>query len=278
MNVNLKWMNPSFIVVVVLYKIRAINSLSLITLGENLPAHLKLVVWDNSPEAIHEEDLKWIHARFPNREYIHTPENISMAKIYNQVYSNNLQYDYFLILDQDTTLTSDFFVALYKAIAQHPEINLFLPLVYYEHQVISPADFCFYRGTYWKQQITGLVTAKNRLAIASGMTIRMDYLRIKKNRFDERLKLYGVDDKFMLDYGKENRSFFVLNYVLTHQLSMFEQEGIEKKTTRFIEHKHAQKTICKSISLLSWIMISTILFIKSIAWAIKRKDIRIIFK
>ncbi|MDR2361189.1 MAG: hypothetical protein LBD91_00460 [Prevotellaceae bacterium] len=249
----------------------------MITLEGNLPSHSKLVVWDNSPESLHEEDLKWIHAHFPNGEYIHTPENSSMAKIYNRVYWNNLQYDYLLILDQDTTLTPGFFVALYKAIAQHPEVNLFLPLVYHEHRIISPADFRFYRGIYWKQRLTGLVTAKNRLAIASGMTIRMNYLKVKENRFDERLKLYGVDDKFMLDYGKENDSFFVLNYVLTHHLSMFEQEDIEKKTMRFIEHKHAQKTICRSISRLSWVMISAILFIRSIEWAIKRKDIRIIF-
>jgi GT2 family glycosyltransferase len=264
--------------VVVLYKTRAADSLSLITLGDNLPANSKLVVWDNSPDALHAADLKWIHARFPNSEYIHTPENSSLAKVYNQVYVTNTQYDYFLILDQDTTLTTDFFVALRNAIARHPGINLFLPLVCHGHQVVSPADFRFYRGVYWTQRQTGLVTAQNRLAIASGMTIRMEYLKEKANRFDERLKLYGVDDKFILDYGKENQYFFVLDYVLTHQLSMFEQEDVERKTMRFIEHKHAQKAVCKSVSLLSWVMISVMLFIKSIAWAFKWKDIRIIFK
>jgi GT2 family glycosyltransferase len=215
---------------------------------------------------------------FPVMEYIHTPENISLAKIYNQVYFNNSQYDYFLILDQDSTLTADFFVKLQNAIKQYPEINLFLPLVYHGRQIISPANFCFYRGVYWTQAETGVVTAKNRLAIASGMTIRMAYLRARKNCFDEKLKLYGIDDKFVLDYGKENQYFFVIDHILTHQLSMFEQENSEKKAMRFIEHKHSQKAICKSVSILSWMIISIRLFVESIRWALRLKNIRVIFK
>jgi GT2 family glycosyltransferase len=271
-------MTSSFIIVVVLYKIRPNNSPSLVTLAKNFPADSKIVVWDNSPAILNEMDLNWIKTSFPTVEYIHTPENISLAKIYNQVYFNNLQYEYFLILDQDTTLTPEFFIELQTAIDQHPEINLFLPLVYHGRQIVSPADFWLYKGIYWTHRKIGLVTAKNRLAIASGMTIRMDYLKDRKNRFDERLKLYGIDDKFMLDYGKENQYFYVIDYVLNHQLSMFEQEDSKKKTMRFIEHKHSQKTICKSISLLSWTIVSVLLFVKSIWQALKWKDFRIIFK
>ncbi|MDR1681489.1 MAG: glycosyltransferase [Prevotellaceae bacterium] len=267
-----------FIIVVVLYKTGATESLTLISLADNLPANSKLVVWDNSPSPLHAPDLEWIHARFPNSEYIHTPENTPLAKVYNHVYGTDTQHDWFLILDQDTTLTAGFFAALRDAIARHPDVNLFVPLVCHGHQVISPADFRFFRGVYWTQRQTGRVTAPNRLAIASGMTIRMEYLKKKANRFDERLKLYGVDDKFMLDYGKENHYFVVLDYVLTHQLSMFEQEDVERKTMRFIEHKHAQKAVCKSVSIFSWAVISGYLFIKSIAWACKWKDVRIIFK
>ena len=270
-------MNIRFLIVIVLYKTKFHESTTITTLSKNILPNSKLVIWDNGPIAVSDVDIAEIKKMFPVVEYQHTPENISLAKIYNSVFRNNLQYDFFLIFDQDTTLTADYFTKLQEAIIQFPHINLFLPLIYNDNQIVSPGDFLIYKGKYWQEKHTGLVIAKNRLAVASGMAIRMNYLENIMNPFDERLKLYGIDSQFILEYGKRNKYFYVLDYVLNHNLSAFTRESPYLKASRFIDHKHSLKTICRSKSVWSWIMVSIILFITSVLLAIKLKRINVIF-
>jgi GT2 family glycosyltransferase len=270
-------MKIKFLIVVVLYKTKLQESTTITTLSKYILPDIKLVIWDNSPSALSDVDIEKLNKMFSVMEYQHTPENISLSKIYNFVFRNNLQYDFFLIFDQDSSLTADYFIKLQEAIIQFPDINLFLPLIYNKNQIVSPGDFFICKGKYWENKHTGLVVARNRLAIASGMAIRISYLENIVKPFDERLKLYGIDSQFILEYGKRNKYFYVLDYVLDHHLSVFTEESPYLKAKRFIDHKHSLKVICKSKSVLSWIIVSIILFTTSILLAIKLKKINVIF-
>ena len=270
-------MITSFLIVIVLYKTKIYDSSTLNTLNKIALPLSKVIIWDNSLSIITDAEMTKLKEMFSNLEYQHTPKNISLARIYNTVYNNNPEYDFFLIFDQDTSITWDYFTKLQSAILEYPEINLFLPLVYNENKIVSPGNFFIYKGVYWKKKQTGMVSAKNRLAIASGMAIRMDYLKNTYKSFDERLKLYGIDTQFMIEYGKKNKFFYVLDYKLIHHLSIFTNESSDIKAIRFIEHRNSLKIICKSISLWSWLFASIILFATSILLAIKLKRIDVIF-
>ena len=70
-----------------MYYSSTINSLILIKEYLN-NINTKVVIWDNSPNTQNLKELE-ILKNFSDFEYKHTPENVSLAKIYNSIYRNN---------------------------------------------------------------------------------------------------------------------------------------------------------------------------------------------
>ena len=166
-----------FLILIVLYKCKVKESLSFISLLESSEylSNSKLILWDNSP-SIQSVDVNNISS-FQQAEYIHTPENMSLSKIYNRVIQENEKYDYMIILDQDSSFSSDYLEKINKAINKHPTINLFLPLIKSDKTIVSPGNYKIFKGSYWKKEKYGIINSKNILAINSGMVINFNYLK-----------------------------------------------------------------------------------------------------
>jgi hypothetical protein len=197
----------------------------------------KIVLWDNSPTPQAEQALEQIKAELPcTVEYHHTPENISLAKIYNTVYRSNPDFETLYIFDQDSSFSESYFEQVSIAEKKHPEINLFLPLIRAGQTIISPGNFFYFKGQYWKQARLGVVPARRNTAIASGMAIRMSYL-LQSGGFEEQLQLYGIDTNFMLRYAKKNKYFYVFDVDFQHDISEFKKEDRQTKLRRFEDFK-----------------------------------------
>lgn len=269
------------VVLIVLYKKKITDSETIQSLIKLIGCNesFKVVIWDNSPEILSNDEKKVLYCSFKNIEYKHSPENFSLAKIYNIIIKDNQKADILLLFDQDSIITEEYFQLLKVAISQYPEINLFLPLVKQNDQVVSPGDFKFIKGKYWVKERYGIIEAKNKLAIASGMAIRFSYLIGNEfSGFDERLKLYGIDSQFMLHYQKYNTCFFVISYILKHNLSFYEDEDVQMKIIRFHDFKYSSRTIVKSFSFIRLLLLNVLLFYNSICFSIKYRNIEFMKK
>jgi hypothetical protein len=273
----MKLENSNILLAVVLYKLKisessTINSLILIKEYLN-NINTKVVIWDNSPNTQNLKELE-ILKNFSDFEYKHTPENVSLAKIYNSIYRNNSQYGSLVLFDHDSEVDEGFFLKLKFAQNENKNINLFLPIVKAGNLIFSPANRFLVTGRHWENETHGIIKSLNKLAITSGMAIRMNYLLDKHPCFNEDLNLYGVDTDFMIQYEKNNEYFFVLDYVMKHDLSVFTEDSKEMKLLRFRNHKKAIIKIFKKETLLKFWLAQMFIIFSSIKQSIKYQSIK----
>lgn len=136
--------HPRILATVALYEQSPSGSRALLSLAEilrndrGLAHHVGLMIYDNSPEA-HEINLE-----LP-LEYVHDAKNSGLAAAYNcgLLYAEENGYDWLLLLDQDTTLTSCFMSELITSLnALRPEdpIVAVVPKLLVRGVIQSPAE------------------------------------------------------------------------------------------------------------------------------------------
>lgn len=263
-----------FLILIVVYECKVKESLSYISLlkSSEYLSNSKLILWDNSPsiQSINTDNISSLQ----QAEYIHTPENMSLSKIYNRVIQENEEYDYMIILDQDSSFSSDYFEKLNSAITKHPSINLFLPLIKSEQTIVSPGDYKIFKGSYWKKERYGIIDAKNILAINSGMVINFNYLKNIYKGYDERLRFYGTDTFFILEYAEDNDFLFVIDYVFKHKSALLDRdENVDKQIIRLNDLFFAWRIIHEH-KKFNLILINIYILIRIFKLVIKYRNIK----
>ena len=263
-----------FLILIVVYECKVKESLSYISLlkSSEYLSNSKLILWDNSPsiQSIYTDNISSLQ----QAEYIHTPENMSLSKIYNRVIQENEENDYLIILDQDSSFSSDYLEKLNSAITKHPSINLFLPLIKSEQTIVSPGDYKIFKGSYWKKERYGIIDAKNILAINSGMVINFNYLKNIYKGYDERLRFYGTDTFFMLDYAENNDFLFVIDYVFKHKSALLDRdENVDKQIIRLNDLFFAWRIIHEH-KKFNLILINIYILIRIFKLVIKYRNIK----
>jgi hypothetical protein len=218
-------------IVVVLYKMTPQDSptiQSIIryvrTLDEVAVAGYRLIIWDNSPDAC-EGGVRRMQEQLPllSVQYIHTPENTFLSKIYNLWAAQIDRHSYLTLLDQDTSLPTEYFKEL--KLAQLRLEPLILPKVICNGRLVSPGGRFLAHGRLLDSVPSGVVRSKNLLAINSGMSIMGEVLHVIK--YDERLRFYGTDTYFMKKYEKYFDHAFVLDTSILHSLAEMENQPNE---------------------------------------------------
>lgn len=225
---------PKLIVLVVLYKktIAESPTIQSLLMQNNQLFEIELVVWDNSPDRCPKEQQKEISTAFSKFQYIWAPENVWLSKLYNKVLSA-AEYDYALLLDQDSEVPAFYLDKLSAALLKFPEVSLFLPIVLNNGKVVSPGSFVYFKGKHWKSIKTGLISSKNVLAITSGMVISARVFRNHQMKFDERLNLYGIDTSFMLQFSKFEKQLYVLSVQFDHDTVLWSNPSADLMLSRF---------------------------------------------
>tara|TARA_X000000368_G_scaffold418501_1_gene418452 strand:+ start:3174 stop:4007 length:834 start_codon:yes stop_codon:yes gene_type:complete len=262
-----------FLILIVLYECKVKDSLSYTSLlkSSEYLSDSKLILWDNSSsiQSIDTDDISF----FQDIKYIHTPENISLSKIYNRVIQENKGYDYMILLDQDSSFSSDYLEKLNSAIIKNPSINLFLPLIKSQQTIVSPGNYKIFKGSYWRKEKYGIIDSEDILAINSGMVINFNYLKNTYKGYDERLRFYGTDTFFMFEYSKDNNVLFVIDYVFKHASALLESsENIEKQMIRLNDLFFSWK-ITNEGKRFTLILINLYILIRIFKLVIKYKNI-----
>lgn len=187
---------------------------------------LRTLIWDNTARQLRDSlpEGDW-----GETSWVHTPENLGLSAIYNEVIATWLRPDeHLLLLDQDTLLPDNFFEAAAEAIPANPSVNLFLPMVRAHDRWVSPLYAAVGWGRYWKEPRIGLQPSRHLGAINSGMIISAHYLQGAFSGYAGDLQFYGTDTFFMLAYRRQNKWAFVLDAVIHHDLSFYSTSTPEK--------------------------------------------------
>jgi GT2 family glycosyltransferase len=235
---------------------------------------LKVVFWDNSPEINTDEVFG---TRNEEYIYIHTPENLGLSVIYNNVINEHLSDDEFLlILDQDSNLPTNFISGFYQSLSNDPSVDLFLPLIKSKNRVVSPLNYFYGWGKYWKTWNFGLYKSKNISAINSGMIISAKYLKGAFEGYDERILFYGTDTYFMISFAEKNKNFILMNSIIEHDLSFFAASS-EDKCIKFKSIRKANFLMYKDKKLTDRFMVFFVMSFVSILYAMKYKKIHYLY-
>ncbi len=222
------------LILVVLYKQTVSESntlLSLLNCKERLSEKL-LFVWDNSPYPLDSSDIFILEDQFKKFKYFNSKDNKSLSEVYNTVIKQ-IKFDKIFIFDQDTTLTDQYFKLVDSAAMTNIDIGVFLPFVKNNDRVVSPLPYSAINFDRSKETKKGRISAKDKTAFASGLCIRESVFKKDNIWFDKNLSFYGIDYKFILDYGDFNKFMFLIDYKLEHSLSFTEEEEKEVKIKRF---------------------------------------------
>lgn len=218
-------------------------------------------IWDNSPSSLDEDSLNLLAKNFTNFKYKHTPENTVLSKIYNTVIEEQKdEKSYLMLCDDDSDIPECFFDILREKINKNPSINLFLPQIFTNDTLISPAKDYLIKTILIKNLESGIITSRNSTAINSGMVIS-NRVFLNGFRYDERLRFYGTDNYFMCQYSRNYKDIFVLDVKFKHDLSFHSSKNIENRLRIFKEIKKANRIIYSKNSVKKYIVIINNLFV-----------------
>lgn len=228
-------------------------------------SNIRVLVWDNSKTPA--SDTEALAAA--DVHYVSTPQNLGLSTIYNRVIAEHLQAgEHLLLLDQDSTLPPDFLRSCSAAVIQHPDVDLFLPMIRANGNWVSPLSYLAGWGRYWKQPRAGRMRSRRVCGINSGMLISSRYLKGDCPGYDERLRFYGTDTQFMLDYVDRRRDLVVLDVRLNHDLSFFSATAGDR-VDKFRVMRKAYRYIYEDRPFLQRCAVATVMLMVSVIYAIR---------
>jgi len=256
---------------VVVYGCRPVDTLSLHSLleCERSDCDMRVLVWDNSPHA-QELGLDVLDTEVG---YIFTPENLGLSIIFNRVIREHLRAgEYLLLLDQDTGLPPNFLTTTAAAVVKYPAVDLFLPMVRANGRWASPVTYACGWGRAWPEPKRGKMPSRRICAINSGMVISAAYLHGAFPGYDERLRFYGTDTQFMLDYIDRRPELHVLDATLSHDLSFFSGPPSER-VGKFLSMRAAYRFIYVRRPALQKVAVALVMALVSVRYAIRYRDV-----
>lgn len=264
------------VILIVLYKTPILESKSVLSfIGQKYSDMTsQLVIWDNSPNPANSSDLEKSRTHLGMFDYISTPENTWLSKVYNTIVAT-YEFDFILLLDQDSLFPEDYLQTLCKKSNEFPKIKLFLPLVKNDGRLVSPGSFQFFKGKHWRESVTGVMSSRKVVAITSGMFISSEFFENYQYKFDERLSLYAIDTKFMLDFQKFNEDLCVIEQIINHNSALWSPSSAQQMLPRFINLRKSYAIMLSDNPLACFLTQLHTAYL-SIKYAIKYRDLRFI--
>jgi len=265
-----------YLILITIYNTKIIDSPTLNSLKKckDFIADGKIVIWDNSFISQKEKDINNLKLILKNTqiEYIHTPENLPLSKIYNHLRTYNNKFDYIILFDQDSHFDSQLFHSHKKACQINKQYNLYLPLIIYKKNIISPAFLFYFKGFYFKKKKIGPTNSLFKTAINSGMIINFDYFTKDFKGYNEKLNFYGTDDNFMLQYQKYNKKFYILDYEINHELTYSFMNNNPKQILERYKDANNALIINYEHNFIILFILKIFLFIRGLFLSIKYKN------
>ncbi|NPD90770.1 glycosyltransferase [Xylanibacter muris] len=275
---------PSFFILIVIYNKNPEESSTIVSLAntdDRFKTNMRCLVCDNSKNELDDTQKRKLDYMLKGLEYQYAyndGRNKPLSEIYNETIKKLRSEEYLIILDDDSVFDSELFGKCSLAISENKDIDLFLPVIYNNDTVVSPAVLRRFKGHYIKNIKTGRIKCKDITAINSGMIIKAEYLKERFEGYDERIKFYFTDNDFMSKYDSTHNELFVLDYRMNHTLNFYMRgECFEKKKSRFRDLRRSYLILMRRKGMWLYLLTQIYLFVYSIKFSIQQRDIRFIF-
>lgn len=264
-------------ILIVLYNRTISESETCVSLigSKEVLAHIsEVIIWDNSNKPLSKEEVESYRSQFIDVEisYICKGKNVFLSEIYNNIIDLIDDNGLLLIFDHDSVVPLSYFMELFDLSMQYADINLFLPRIYYDNNLLSPARLFFFIGCYFTNLKTGTCKTKYLTAINSGMAIRCKYLKTEFPGYNTNIRFYGTDNDFMYKYGHTNQYAYIMKTEMKHQLDYYKEKNIEKKLQRFRDVKYGALMQMKDINWCIYILCSFYFFLLECKLSVKYKS------
>ncbi|KFA59435.1 hypothetical protein A9G48_06885 [Gilliamella sp. wkB18] len=158
---------------------------------------LNMIVWNNGPNLLKEQDIKNYLELSQNKgittSIYQDVRNLSLSKIYNH-FINKLDYDFFVIFDQDSNIDCSFFQNIYH----NSHYAIVCPAIFPKQKIDKQ---CFPSDFEQREQVTppGEFNLSNTRTINSGTALSKDLIdKLLDNHhyvFDEKFAFYHTDHR-----------------------------------------------------------------------------------
>lgn len=196
-----------------------------------------IIVWDNSTEMFYKESNFTFCDSKGNVHYISSDKNESLSIVYNTVVNNSaLDYEYLVILDDDTSLNEQYFSLLLEHVSLNSMPRVMVPTVYFNGELISPGVIDYVKGKNLST-VQEVLNRRHKLtAIMSGVIISKALLSDLKQRFnkvfDERLSFYSIDTMFFKRLRDGGVSVDVIDCKLNHASALRSSLSLHERVMR----------------------------------------------
>jgi rhamnosyltransferase len=203
------------LVVIVLYRQALKNSKAIAAiegLRQKQQCKVSMFVYDNSPESE--------NPQLADCTYVHDPSNPGVSRAYNSAfkYAKKQGFKLLLLLDQDSFIPFETFLAYKDAFTNNNGGHVFAPTAKSGTTVYSPFIFFYGRGKQVRFMRPGNYPLSKYKIINSGLLITAEAFE-KAGGYDENYGLDLSDIVFCDRLAKANYSFTLINGVLMHEHS-----------------------------------------------------------
>ncbi|MBC7914108.1 MAG: hypothetical protein H7Y07_08295 [Pyrinomonadaceae bacterium] len=227
---------------------------------------LAISIYDNSPLA---SENKVVVEGLPIF-YYHDSDNPGVSKAYNYGYqqAKKLDFDWVLLMDQDTTLTGFGLMEYIKSIKMYPEILIHAPILKSGQLIISPSKYKFRRGFALKNIKPGIKRLGEIVPLNSGMCIKLSVFE-SVNGYNEKICLDFSDFDFIRRVSKKIKHFVVMPLVNNHALSSID-ETYESSKIRYIYYCNG--AYHSRISRIDPFIFGWVIFLRGLKLSLKFKS------
>lgn len=242
-------------ILIVLYQKNLTDSISYNSLKKEvlLTENINIIIWNNSPNIKISDSSEKI-------DY-YEGKNLGLSKIYNLMidkYINN-DKEYLMISDYDTDYSMYDFDLLFN-ILKNNNSGIFIPKLYANNQLVSPAKRFLFKGYYLNYVEEGFLESKNIIGMNSGI-IFTNMCKKKLNIcFDDRLNFYGTDTDFFIRYQNIFDKLYVLPFNAIHDLSENNNNDLVRNNFRKNDSYHALNIIFENLPFSQKILFKLYLF------------------
>lgn len=168
--------------------------------------------------------------------YVTKHENLGLAKAYNLGIKSIKKECFVCLFDDDTIISEDYFNVLKTSVEKYPEVDIWLPIVKAEEEILSP--FYVYNGRVASILDLKSLDSNHIAGINSGMAIRSRIF--DQYEYDENYFLDYIDHAFIRDMRQQKMNISVLDTTLMQEYSRVTQT-YEQSRSRFKIQKKDMK-------------------------------------
>lgn len=241
-------------IIIVLYKTRLEDSITIQSLNESLDESITLMVFDNSPEKQY-LDNNFFYKGF-NVNYYHNGANPGLSHAYNLALDEaiRIKKDWLLLLDQDTTVTKEYIDEI-----KNLDLNLIsdtvvsvIPRVvsFKNEEMIAPTRM-LPGGACRPLLMASGVVATSISGINSGTLLRVSFIN-SINGFSSKYTLDMLDHWYFREINKENKEIYLLQNSIKQDLSVFGNFEENISLTRYKQLLNAESVFISEDGFISF--------------------------